>query len=83
MNLSLNQTLSRTVLTSGTTLLVVACLFFLGGEAIRGFAFVLLIGVMIGTYSSVFVASPFTLVWEKYFGREAADKRARAVAKKA
>ena len=82
MNESLNQTLSRTVLTSGTTLLVVAALFFLGGEVIRGFAFVLLIGIIIGTYSSVYVASPFTLLWEQYFGREAkaARRSARASA---
>ncbi len=77
MNLSLNQTLSRTVLTSGTTLLVVGCLFFLGGEVIRGFAFVLLIGVIIGTYSSIFVASPFTLLWEQWFGGEREKQRLR------
>lgn len=65
MDLSINQTLSRTVLTSGTTLLVVACLFVAGGEVLRGFAFVLLVGVFIGTYSSVFVASPFALLWEQ------------------
>ncbi len=76
MNLSLNQTLSRTILTSGTTMIVVACLFILGGEVIRGFAFVLMIGVIIGTYSSIFVASPFALAWEKYFGRDAKAKRA-------
>ena len=70
MNLSLNQTLSRTILTSGTTLTVLICLFVLGGDVIRGFAFVLMIGVVIGTYSSIFVASPFALAWEKYFGRE-------------
>lgn len=75
MNESINQTLSRTVLTSGTTILVVACLFFLGGEVLRGFAFVLLVGVIIGTYSSVFVASPFALLWEQYFGREARSAR--------
>ena len=76
INLSLNQTLSRTILTSGTTLLVVCCLFFLGGEVLRGFAFVLMIGVVIGTYSSIFVASPFTLLWEQYFGGD----KARAAA---
>ncbi len=70
MNMSLNQTLSRTILTSSTTLMVLICLFTLGGEVIRGFAFVLMIGVVIGTYSSIFVASPFALAWEKYFGRE-------------
>ncbi len=77
MNLSLNQTLSRTILTSGTTLTVLICLFFLGGEVIRGFAFVLMIGVVIGTYSSIFVASPFALAWEKYFGRDAIAKKKR------
>ncbi|MEM9558468.1 MAG: protein translocase subunit SecF [Acidobacteriota bacterium] len=84
MNISINQTLSRTVLTSGTTLLVVSCLFFLGGEVLRGFSFVLLIGIIIGTYSSVFVASPFALLWEQRFGRDAkearANKRSRATA---
>lgn len=75
MNLSINQTLSRTVLTSGTTLLVVACLFVAGGEVLRGFSFVLLVGVMIGTYSSVFVASPFALLWEQWFGGAETKKR--------
>ena len=75
MNMSLNQTLSRTILTSGTTLVVVICLFTLGGEVIRGFAFVLMIGVVIGTYSSIFVASPFALAWEKYFGADARASR--------
>ena len=70
MNLSLNQTLSRTVLTSGTTLLVVGCLFVLGGEVIRGFAFVLLIGVIIGTYSSVFVASPVYILLRERMRKE-------------
>ncbi len=69
MDLSINQTLSRTILTSGTTLLVVACLFFAGGEVLRGFAFVLMIGVIIGTYSSIFVASPFALLWEQWRGK--------------
>lgn len=65
MNLSLNQTLSRTILTSGTTLLAVGSLFFLGGEVLRGFAFILLIGILVGTYSSIYVASPFALLWER------------------
>lgn len=68
MDLSINQTLSRTILTSGTTLLVVGCLFFAGGEVLRGFSFVLFVGVIIGTYSSVFVASPFALLWEQWTG---------------
>ena len=60
-NLSLNQTLSRTVITSLTTLMVVVILFFVGGEVIKYFAFALIIGVIVGTYSSIFVASPFML----------------------
>ncbi len=57
LNLSINQTLSRTLMTSLTTLLVLFALFFLGGEVIHGFAFALIIGVFIGTYSSIYVAS--------------------------
>ncbi len=60
-NRSLNQTLSRTIMTSGTTLLVLIALFVLGGEIIHGFAFALIIGVVIGTYSTLYVASPITL----------------------
>lgn len=61
VNVSLNQTLNRTIMTSLTTLLVLLALFFLGGEIIRGFSIALIIGVLIGSYSSVFVASPVTL----------------------
>ena len=64
INTSINQTLSRTLLTSGTTLLVVAALFFLGGEIIHDFSFALLVGVVIGTYSSIFIASVFLVYWE-------------------
>jgi len=58
INLSITETLSRTLITSGTTLLVVLALFLLGGEIIHDFAFALLVGVLIGTYSSIYVASP-------------------------
>ena len=75
MNLSLNQTLSRTVLTSGTTLLVVGSLLIAGGDVLRGFAFIITIGVVVGTYSSIYVASPFALLWEQFFGREARTRR--------
>ncbi len=61
MNTSLNQTLSRTIMTSLTTLLVLMSLFLVGGEIIHGFSTALIIGVLIGTYSSIFVASPVTL----------------------
>ena len=62
MNASINQTLRRTVLTSATTLLVVLTLLIIGGEVIRGFAAALLIGIVVGTYSSVFIASPVVLI---------------------
>ena len=62
VNRSLNETLSRTLVTSLTTILVLLALFFLGGEIIHGFAFALLIGVLIGTYSSIYVASTSILM---------------------
>ena len=62
INDSVNQTLSRTILTSGTTLLVLVCLFLLGGGVIEDFALALLLGVAVGTYSSVYVASPMLLM---------------------
>jgi len=61
VNISLNQTLGRTMVTSLTTLLVLLALFFIGGEIIHDFALALIIGVLIGTYSSIYVASPITL----------------------
>jgi preprotein translocase subunit SecF len=65
INMSVNQTLSRTLLTSGTTLIVVMGLFFLGGEIIHDFSFALLIGIVVGTYSSIFIASVFLVIWEE------------------
>ena len=62
INSSINQTLSRTILTSGTTLMVVLCLFFLGGEVIHDFSFALIVGVLVGTYSSIYIASPILLL---------------------
>ena len=64
VNMSINQSLSRTVVTSVTTFLVVLVLYLGGGEVIRNFAFALIIGVVIGTYSSIFVASPVIVEWE-------------------
>lgn len=64
LNRSINETLSRTILTSLTTLLVVVTLFVLGGGIIHDFAFALIVGVAVGTYSSVFVASPILLAWQ-------------------
>jgi len=65
INISLNETLSRTVITSLTTLMVVFVLFLWGGEVIKFFAFALIVGVLVGTYSSMFVASPVMLFFEE------------------
>ena len=64
INASINQTLSRTILTSGTTLMVVMALFFFGGEIIHDFSFALLVGILVGTYSSIFIASAFLGYWD-------------------
>lgn len=69
INSSINETLSRTILTSVTTLIVVVCLVVLGGGVIHDFAFAMLIGVLVGTYSSIFVASPILLAWESKFSK--------------
>ncbi len=73
-NKSINETLGRTILTSVTTLLVVLALFVLGGGVIHDFAFALLIGIAVGTYSSVYVASPVVLLLHKRVARDAAAK---------
>ncbi|MBF0287972.1 MAG: protein translocase subunit SecF [SAR324 cluster bacterium] len=62
INLSINETLTRTLLTSGTTLFVVLALFFLGGDIIHDFSFGILMGILVGTYSSIYVASPLLLI---------------------
>lgn len=64
INISVNETLSRTILTSGTVFLVLVSLYFLGGSVINDFAFAMLVGVISGTYSTVYVASPIILIWE-------------------
>jgi preprotein translocase subunit SecF len=69
MNKSINETLSRTLLTSTTTLVVVLALFILGGGVIHDFAFAMLVGVIVGTYSSIFVASPVLLIWQGRFAK--------------
>ena len=69
VNLSINQTLGRTVITSGLTWIVVLSLFLFGGAALRPFSFVLTIGVVVGTYSSIFVASPIVVIWQGYLDR--------------
>ena len=64
MNTSINETLGRTILTSTTTLIVIVALFVLGGGVIHDFAFAMLVGVIVGTYSSIFVASPVLIEWQ-------------------
>lgn len=73
MNQSLNETLSRTMMTSITTLAVVTALFIFGGDVIHDFAFGLIIGIFVGTYSSIFVATPLVYVWQNYL--DAGSKR--------
>ena len=74
VNTSLNGTLSRTLLTSITTLIVVLILYVIGGEGIHGFAYCLVLGVLVGTYSSIYVASP-VLLWLMDRERKAAEAR--------
>ena len=66
INKSVNQTLSRTILTSGLTFLTAAALWLFGGPVLNGFSFALVVGIIIGTYSSVFIASPIVLFWHNY-----------------
>ena len=75
VNTSLNQSLTRTIITSLTTLIVVLILYFFGGSVIHNFAFALIIGVIIGTYSSIFVASPIVIDWEL----RSQEKKSRAL----
>jgi len=65
INHSINETLSRTLLTSATTLIVVGSLFILGGGVIHDFAFALFVGILVGTYSSIYIASPVLLIWSE------------------
>ena len=74
INKSINQTISRTVITSGLTFISVFCLWLLGGETLDGFSFVLVIGIIIGTYSSIAVASPLTYYWLKLLGTKKEKK---------
>jgi SecD/SecF fusion protein len=70
VNDSVNQTLSRTLLTAGTTLATIVVLYMVGGQGIRGFAFAMLVGVVVGTYSSVYIAAP-VLLWLTEGGKKA------------
>ena len=76
INRSLNETLSRTIITSGTALLVLFALFLIGGHVIRPFAFTLIVGFITGTYSSIYIAAPVVLYFEKRFVRLRGSMRA-------
>jgi preprotein translocase subunit SecF len=87
VNKSINQTLSRTILTSGLTFLTVLVLFLMGGQVLRGFAFAMVVGVVVGTYSSFGIAAPIVVVWHKLRGddgamRSAPEKRLAVAARR-
>ena len=69
LDLAINQTLSRTILTSGATLIVVIALYFLGGEVLNTFALTLIIGIIVGTYSSIYVAASIVVIWKNFQNR--------------
>jgi preprotein translocase subunit SecF len=76
VNASINQTLSRTILTSGLTLLTALSLYFFGGQVLSGFSFALVFGILVGTYSSIFVASPILIFWKDVADRKQKTRKA-------
>ncbi|MGB0035388.1 MAG: protein translocase subunit SecF [Candidatus Acidiferrales bacterium] len=89
VNKSINQTLSRTILTSGLTFLTVLVLYVMGGEVLRAFSFAMVVGVVVGTYSSFGIAAPIVVAWNRYRGQgastsagSAAEKRVVAAARR-
>lgn len=78
VNASINQTLSRTVLTSGLTLLTALSLYLFGGQVLNGFSFALVVGIIVGTYSSIFIASPILLFWKDFSDRRKRPARTAA-----
>jgi preprotein translocase subunit SecF len=78
VNKSINQTLSRTILTSGLTFLTVLVLFLMGGEVLRSFSFAMVVGVVIGTYSSFGIAAPIVVVWSKFRGQRSVARAGSA-----
>ena len=75
MNLSVNEMLSRTILTSSVTLIPILCLFFFGGAVLRDFSLAIIVGVVVGTYSSIFIASPIVLWWTRARGGSTSSLR--------
>jgi len=78
INDSINQTLSRTLISSGTTFLTVLGLFIFGGEVLRGFAFTMVIGIVVGTYSSIYIASPIVVFWQNMLQKKRPTASAKA-----
>jgi preprotein translocase subunit SecF len=79
VNRSINQTLSRTVLTSGLTLLTALALYIFGGQVLNGFSFALVVGIIVGTYSSIFIASPILIFWKDLSEKRGPGARAGVV----
>jgi preprotein translocase subunit SecF len=69
MNTAINETLGRTVLTTGTVMMVVLILFFFGGAVIHDFSTAMIVGLITGTYSTVYIASPIVLAWEGFMSK--------------
>jgi preprotein translocase subunit SecF len=80
VNLSVNQTLSRTVLTSGLTLLTALSLWWFGGEVLNGFSFALVMGILVGTYSSVYIASPILIFFQNFVDARKKDAKRKNAA---
>lgn len=78
INLSINQTLSRTILTSGLTWIVVVALLIFGGEALNPFSFVMTVGIVVGTYSSIYIASPILVIWQQFLDRRKGARKTPA-----
>ena len=78
INDSVNQTLSRTIISSGTTFLTVLALYLFGGEVLRGFAFTMVIGIIVGTYSTIYIASPIVVWWDAFRRKKQTRPAARA-----
>lgn len=83
VNRSINQTLSRTVLTSGLTFMTVLSLYVFGGQVLRGFSFALVVGILIGTYSSIAIAAPMLVAWQEYRGGGSGKNATLPAAKRA
>jgi len=83
INSSINQTLSRTILTSGLTLLTAVALLVFGGPVLNGFSFALVVGIVVGTYSSIFIASPILIFWKNWVDQKSAASRSAVAETKA